>query len=233
MSLSHISHTISMEVRYEQDNTDYDWKNKYRTIKNCVDNNGNKTQAAMHRGVLYVQYIVISTTVKPVADVIFLTIIRSIDRPPRFGISWLLSAIPAAMTLTSLVPMDYYNPVIPLFSPVPLSTLYNIKYDRLSPKAPACQQPGISLRPGYSPRLTFPLNLSINLLKNLNHHTSNYAPSMETRYAFRSLKTTGHGHFYHYCYIDKFIVAKYTNTMCCQRDLWVLFPFDTAFPYLL
>jgi len=24
MSLSHISHTISMEVRYEQDNTDYD-----------------------------------------------------------------------------------------------------------------------------------------------------------------------------------------------------------------
>lgn len=83
----------------------------------------------------------------------------------------MLSAIPAAMTLTSLVPMDYYNPVIPLFSPVPLSTLHNIKYDRLSPKAPACQQPGISLRPGYSPRLTFPLNLSINLLKNLNHHT--------------------------------------------------------------
>lgn len=89
------------------------------------------------------------------------------------------------MTLTSLVPMDYYNPVIPLFSPVPLSTLHNIKYDRLSPKAPACQQPGISLRPGYSPRLTFLLNLSTNLLKNLNHHTSNYAPSMETRYAFR------------------------------------------------
>lgn len=49
-------------------------KNKYKTIKNCVDNNGNKKQAAMHRGVLYVQYIVISTTVKPVVDVIFLTI---------------------------------------------------------------------------------------------------------------------------------------------------------------
>ena len=61
-------------------------KNKYKPIKNCMDNNGNKKQAAMHR-VLYVQYIVISTTVKPVADVIFLTVIRSINRPPRFGIS--------------------------------------------------------------------------------------------------------------------------------------------------
>ena len=61
-------------------------KNKYKPIKNCMDNNGNKKQAAMHR-VLYVRYIIISTTVKPVTDVIFLTIIRSIDRPPRFGIS--------------------------------------------------------------------------------------------------------------------------------------------------
>lgn len=40
----------------------------------------------MHR-VLYVRYIVISTTVKPVTVVIFLTVIRSINRPPRFGIS--------------------------------------------------------------------------------------------------------------------------------------------------
>ena len=48
-------------------------KNKYKPIKNCMDNNGNKIQAAMHR-VLYVRYIVISTTVKPVTDVIFLTI---------------------------------------------------------------------------------------------------------------------------------------------------------------
>ena len=61
-------------------------KNKYKPIKNCMDNNGNKKQAAMHR-VLYVRYIVISTTVKPVADVIFLTVIVYINRPPRFGIS--------------------------------------------------------------------------------------------------------------------------------------------------
>ena len=61
-------------------------KNKYKPIKNCMDNNGNKKQAAMHR-VLYVRYIVISTNVKPVTVVIFLTVIRSINRPPRFGIS--------------------------------------------------------------------------------------------------------------------------------------------------